>query len=219
MATEGVSTQANADPRELLAELDVVVPEASPCPLCDLDENVVDVRHHLAAQNCHLETEHKDTECDCKRECTTIGHVSTEIDSHCPCPVFVDHDCLPEVIGTDGSTVRLRTHLPDRDRLSGLIADLRARSEDVTVRRLKRVGDGQVGSREKFVTIDLYDLTDKQRQAITAAVAAGYYATPRETSLGELADRLDISKSALSQRLKAAESKLVNAAFSRASIQ
>ena len=100
-----------------------------------------------------------------------------------------------------------------------LIDDLRSAVENVSVHRLKRVDSHQSGNRQKFVTLDLYELTEKQRQAVTAAVAAGYYEAPREISLGELADRIDISKSALSQRLKAAESKLVTSAFSRASIQ
>jgi hypothetical protein len=215
MATDRATIDEDAHTQQLLVEVDVEVPDSSPCPLCDLGDSVVEVRRHLAVPNCHLEAERIDADCDCARNCTQVEHVATEIAPSCPCPVFVEHDCLPEVVGVDGTTVRLQTHLSDRERLSTLIADLRAATEHVSVRRLKQLVDDRGETREKFVTIDLYELTDKQRQTITAAVSAGYYATPRETSLGELADRLEISKSALSQRLKAAESKLVNAAFSR----
>lgn len=45
-------------------------------------------------------------------------------------------------------------------------------------------------------------LTDPQREALLAALDAGYYEVPREITLRELADRFDISDTALSQRLR-----------------
>ncbi len=45
-------------------------------------------------------------------------------------------------------------------------------------------------------------LTDEQRRTIAAAYEAGYFAEPRETSLEELGDALDLSASAVGGRLK-----------------
>jgi len=45
-------------------------------------------------------------------------------------------------------------------------------------------------------------LTDDQREALEAALEAGYFEVPRRTNLVELADQLGISDSALSQRLR-----------------
>jgi len=68
------------------------------------------------------------------------------------------------------------------------------------------------------VTLDLHEITEKQREAVAKAVSEGYYSTPRETSVDELADDFGISTSALSQRLKAVESKLATAAFSQVEV-
>ncbi|MFW5922145.1 MAG: helix-turn-helix domain-containing protein [Halodesulfurarchaeum sp.] len=204
--------------RRLFVELDVELAESNPCPLCSMEESIVDVRHQLGRELCHLDAKMTDSYCECPHECTTVQHIETQVEPDCACPVFVKHGCVPQVTESDDNTVIVKTYLSDRERLTDLIGDLKAATEGVTVRRLKRVDTQDESNRQKFVTLDLYELTDKQRQAITAAVAAGYYETPREVSLGELADRIEISKSALSQRLKAAESKLVTSAFSRASV-
>jgi hypothetical protein len=44
-------------------------------------------------------------------------------------------------------------------------------------------------------------LTTRQRDLLTKAVEHGYYDTPRECTLTELADHLDLAKSTLSERL------------------
>lgn len=68
-------------------------------------------------------------------------------------------------------------------------------------------------SERTTVTVDLDTLTEKQRETLEFALAEGYYERPREIDLGTLADRLDISKSAVSQRLRTAETKLITNAF------
>lgn len=45
-------------------------------------------------------------------------------------------------------------------------------------------------------------LTGPQREALTAALAAGYYDTPRTATLEELAGTLDISRQSLAERLR-----------------
>ncbi|GAB7090231.1 hypothetical protein JCM18237_05020 [Halorubrum luteum] len=55
------------------------------------------------------------------------------------------------------------------------------------------------------VTVDTSVLTDVQRETLVRAVEAGYYSTPRAVSLDSLADEFDVSKSAVSQRLRKAE--------------
>ncbi|ARS91229.1 helix-turn-helix domain-containing protein [Natrarchaeobaculum aegyptiacum] len=51
-------------------------------------------------------------------------------------------------------------------------------------------------------------LPAEQREALRAAVEHGYYETPREVELGDLADRLAIPRSTLSYRLRRAEATL-----------
>ena len=52
-------------------------------------------------------------------------------------------------------------------------------------------------------------LPPAQRRAIRAAVDQGYYRTPREVTLDELAATLDVPRSTLSYRLRRAEERLV----------
>ncbi|AXR78513.1 helix-turn-helix domain-containing protein [Natrarchaeobaculum sulfurireducens] len=59
--------------------------------------------------------------------------------------------------------------------------------------------------------VDVSDLTVKQWQALELAYRWGYYDQPRKADLADLATELEISKSAVSQRLRAAESTLVTA--------
>ncbi|WP_227373620.1 helix-turn-helix domain-containing protein [Haladaptatus halobius] len=47
-----------------------------------------------------------------------------------------------------------------------------------------------------------YDLTDAQREALVTAFERGYFRVPRETSLSELAEMLEISPQATSGRLR-----------------
>lgn len=53
----------------------------------------------------------------------------------------------------------------------------------------------------------------EQRETLRAAVDHGYYETPREITVGELADRLDVPQSTLSYRLRQAESQLATGYF------
>ncbi|MBV0900837.1 helix-turn-helix domain-containing protein [Haloarcula salina] len=54
-----------------------------------------------------------------------------------------------------------------------------------------------------------FDLTDEQRAALVLALRRGYFATPRETSLGDIADELDISRQALSNRIRRSNEKVL----------
>lgn len=52
-------------------------------------------------------------------------------------------------------------------------------------------------------------LTDRQREVLDAAVREGYFAVPRECTLAELADSLDVDKSTASTVLRRGEARLV----------
>lgn len=52
-------------------------------------------------------------------------------------------------------------------------------------------------------------LTDRQREALRTAYDMGYFDIPRRTSLEELASKLDISASSVSERLRRAQTQLI----------
>jgi len=144
-------------------------------------------------------------------------HSTSAVEKTCPCTVFGEFGCVPDLVGTVDGRLLIETYLSDRERLSELVESLKAVSDGLRLRQLKRIDTGEVELSEDTVTLDLYEITEKQREAVAKAVAEGYYSTPRETSVEELAAAFDISTSALSQRLNAVESKLATAAFARAS--
>lgn len=57
-------------------------------------------------------------------------------------------------------------------------------------------------------------LTDRQQQFVTAALDRGYYDSPRECSLTDLADELDVSKATASVVLHQAEETIIKEFFS-----
>lgn len=52
-------------------------------------------------------------------------------------------------------------------------------------------------------------LTDPQREALRTAYELGYFAVPRQASLADVADHLDVSASSASERLRRAQTTLV----------
>ncbi|MFB6112755.1 MAG: helix-turn-helix domain-containing protein [Halodesulfurarchaeum sp.] len=84
-----------------------------------------------------------------------------------------------------------------QDRLSSLGEQLEAFNIDFTVEEI----------RYHLQTEQL--LTDRQSSLIQTAVESGYYDTPRECTLTELADREGLAKSTASETLHRAEGKII----------
>ncbi|QLK26748.1 helix-turn-helix domain-containing protein [Natrinema zhouii] len=103
----------------------------------------------------------------------------------------------------DGWQVQLR--FADRDRLVAFNDYCRDRGISVTVDHLRVSDDGDEG---------VVALTPKQQKLLTVAYEEGYFDVPRGISQDELADRLDVSKSAVSQRLRRAIGELCSATLS-----
>jgi len=66
--------------------------------------------------------------------------------------------------------------------------------------RLTRDGDGEAPGD---------GLTDRQQEALRTAYELGYFDIPREASLEDVATRLDISASSVSERLRRAQTQLI----------
>lgn len=128
------------------------------------------------------------------------------VTDRCICPVFHDHDCIASIEGFEGNTLTVSVAVPDRAELSTVIDALRERGATV---RLKRISTSTVETGRRMLELDADDITEKQREAVRTAIEAGYYDTPRDADLADLAEEIGISRSAVSQRLTAVESKLV----------
>jgi predicted DNA binding protein len=92
------------------------------------------------------------------------------------------------------------------------------RDNEFTVESRERVDDAMIGGvvRNADAAAALLDgcrsLTDVERETLQTAVEEGYFDTPRGITLGELADRFDVSKPAASKNLRRGQRKLLERA-------
>jgi predicted DNA binding protein len=93
-------------------------------------------------------------------------------------------------------------YLPDRAALTVFREECRDRGVSFRVRELRESNSDDDAA---------YFLTDQQHETLLLAYYAGYYDIPRGVSQGDLASQLDISTSAVSQRLRRAVAELIAA--------
>lgn len=96
-----------------------------------------------------------------------------------------------EARGADRWTLRLR--FPSHESLSGFHDYCDERGVSTTIVRISSV---------ESETPDRHELTVQQRRALEIAVERGYFAVPRDATLSELADELDVSSQAASERVR-----------------
>lgn len=113
-------------------------------------------------------------------------------------------DCIVGAIDTANATVleatgdgrwTFRLRFPDHAKLTEFYNYCTAESLPVEFDRIYTLTEDTPSSHR-------LDLSEAQREALVLAVQRGYFATPSETSLGELADELDITQQALSNRIR-----------------
>jgi AraC-like DNA-binding protein len=140
-------------------------------------------------------------------------HVSlftASVEDTCACARVCGPGFTPVSLTVENGSLVVRAYVDSRDRLTAVIDSLRESDDEWRLRRLTtpdRKRDIDAGLATQL--FEEVSVTEKQREAVRAAVEMGYYDEPRKASLADLASRLGISRSALSQRLNAVESKLV----------
>lgn len=86
--------------------------------------------------------------------------------------------------------------LPDRKAIQRIWQDARDEGFDFTLLEFHRGGQVETAHR------GTHALTEEQQRTIAVAYEEGYFAEPRDTSLQELGEELDLSASAVGGRLK-----------------
>lgn len=115
-----------------------------------------------------------------------------------------DHDIALQEVTRDVDGLHLRAQFPSRESLRALL-DALERSD-----MSSRVGG--IYSENPRGVIDSR-LTDRQWEALRVAAEAGYFETPSEATLAEIAAEFDVSAQAVSTHLRAAVEKLVEGAL------
>jgi predicted DNA binding protein len=119
---------------------------------------------------------------------------------------------MTDTVTFGGDTpIQVVLEVPDHESLVSVLELVSDAGVPVQTEQITRPDD----SGEMTVSIDLGMLTAKQRETLALALEEGYYERPRDADLSTLADRLGITKSAVSQRLRTAEIKLVESALER----
>ncbi|MFB6152657.1 MAG: helix-turn-helix domain-containing protein [Halodesulfurarchaeum sp.] len=174
----------------------------SHCPVADGASGDRSGSIQLVGQECHLTL-------DQEGAADSVSAFTTTIGGQCVCPAFCGDGCTPEVLSVERGAIVLGAYLDDRDVLSTVLEKVEDRAARISLRRLSAPNrSGQGTSLETGFGSEI-SLTEKQREAVRTAVEMGYYRSPREASLGDLSEKLGITRSALSQRLNAVESKLI----------
>lgn len=201
----------STDGPPLVATLAIEPEQKIGCPLFEGHDDVDTVEQNLSFEgDADIDTDEPATKGTCN---TTMApeagdqsdqFVRSAITPGCFCLQFHQVECIPTFERTNHNKVIVTVQIPDRDVLRDLISRLRATDASVSVKGITQSSAGTEGS----IHLDVSEITDKQFEALESAVETGYYDSPREADLEVLADRLDVSKSAVSQRLKAVESRL-----------
>lgn len=129
-----------------------------------------------------------------------VEYAQTEVCDCCPCYQLTQHDCVAEPLDVRDGRIHFSVTIPDRSKLPPLIQDLREAGTDVSVHRILSADEEED---------DGPTLTEKQRETLELAIESGYYDRPRTATLGEIADELDITTSAASQRLSSVNRRLI----------
>ncbi|WP_211313119.1 helix-turn-helix domain-containing protein [Halarchaeum salinum] len=103
----------------------------------------------------------------------------------------------------DGHGWTVRLQLSDRESLADLWEFCDSKNIEFDLKRTYR--------QDGWTTGEPATLTDAQRQALVTAYELGYFQEPRDASLADLADALDISPTAVSGRIRRGTAELVEA--------
>lgn len=197
-----VGTQLNTSSQGGQLRIDMTIDTYSSyhCPVINYDHDVQDVTINAAGKRCVADLH--------SAEHATIIRKVGSGDSTGVCQVFAEFDVVPHVKGVDNGTLHIQAFLDDRAVIRNLIRTIESDIGTVTV---KAIASQEAHTQPEIALIDLRLLTGKQREALELAVNEGYF--EGDARLTDLATILDISPSAVSQRLRAGQKKLLDALF------
>ncbi|MFC6887478.1 helix-turn-helix domain-containing protein [Halorubrum trueperi] len=99
-------------------------------------------------------------------------------------------------------------HATDLPTLRSVLDAFRESCADMQVLRLLQ--SSSTPEESDLVTVDRSDLTERQREVLTAAYEAGYFDHPKGANAGEVAELLGIDRSTFSEHMAAAQRKLLS---------
>jgi predicted DNA binding protein len=117
-------------------------------------------------------------------------------------PVYQKLGASPMAATGSSDGWQRRVRFPDRDAVVEMRTFCADKDVGFRLHRLYTPSDSELE--------DEFGLSSEQRRALTTAERMGYFGVPREVSLDELGEELDISGQSASERLRRGVSKLVS---------
>jgi predicted DNA binding protein len=111
-----------------------------------------------------------------------------------------------ETVVRDGRLL-VTFHAADLPALRAVLEDLQESCADMRVLRLLQ--SSSTPEESDLVTFDRSELTERQREVLSAAYDAGYFDHPKGANAGEVAADLDIDRSTFSEHIAAAQRKIL----------
>jgi hypothetical protein len=192
------SVATETDQRNLWMVLKIYV--GGDCPLTAVDPDIEKINLQQINGECRADIVTDDTD-------MAVLHTKQPMGKDCLGWAFHEHGCVPHIMDADDESITISVYHEDRETVPELVESLRETGYVVDVKRL--VGVDRKMVEESTVLCNLSVLTEKQREAVDLAKERGYYDRCADACMESMAEELDISKSALSRRLKSAEAKLM----------
>ena len=183
------------------------------CPITRQRAEILDVEKHLIDGVCHISVV-TNAEAD-----IGISHFEKPLEGECVGRIFTEYGAVPKIVEVDGTSLIVTAFFEDTDSLSSIVSELTAAGFGVDLKVLKDISDRQQETSESVCLCSPSRLTEKERKAVDVALAAGYYDLNAKCDLAEIAAELHIGKSAVSKRLRSAESKIMQEVFEMDSLQ
>jgi len=200
--TAGVEHRSEGEEHTIRIVLEIE--RGGPCVMDGIDGDILDAEIRYEDGRCRSDIDIREQTPDGTREHTK--QFTSTICAHCPRDIFSRYGCIPRYLEVGSGWFVVETYLPNTETVSSLVSEIRECCERVRLRSLNST------DRERYAencSVDVSLLTPKQREAVHTAKQLGYYDADSAVDLEQIAQRLDISTSALSQRLSRAEANVL----------
>jgi predicted DNA binding protein len=168
----------------------------------EIKGDVVGIDVRLNEESCNVDVVVRDPSDDT----VVTKYFENQLCEHCPGKIFSGRGCLPRYIELQRGSFVVETYVSDTAAVAELVGGIREICKRVQV---KSIVSTETDDFQEDCSVDVTALTEKQREAVAHAQELGYYDPDSAVSLEELADRVGISTSAISQRLKRAENNVL----------
>ncbi len=172
------------------------ITRAGPCVMDTLDGDILDAEVRFEDGDCRVDIDLREETETGTQEGTK--QFSSAICAHCPRDIFSAYGCIPRYLSVQPGSFVVETYMTESDSVSSFVSDLTERCEDVSLRSLTRTDQTEYAEE---CSVDLSQLTAKQREAAHRAKELGYYDAGSDVGIETVASDLGISNSAASQRL------------------